>query len=198
MNLIRSEKITVRDGRSLLDVRGSNFDAVLLIDGRPLLYHWSDCMGSVAQYLVYSMTPDAAQTVLSFRASFGSAAIGDASLALYLAPVLPALAPSEYALNYYEAPQAYDIVEFDNRWDVTKDAVGYYPGCASFVTTQPTSSLSGERISFYEQRIQKGERPILLTVSVEEGWSDFVIDGHHKLAAYTRTHTPPHYLSIQR
>jgi hypothetical protein len=89
------------------------------------------------------------------------------------------------------------IVEFDNSWNINKDAAGYYPGCGSFVTTQPTSSLSQERIAHFAQSIQRGERPMLFTISVDDGWSDFIIDGHHKLAAYTLTGTLPHYLSIR-
>jgi hypothetical protein len=198
VNLIRSEEITIKEGRSLLDVRGSDFDAVLLISGKPLLYHWSDCMGSVAQYLIYCLAPDAMLPAARFRLSSESAPTAEISLACFLARVLPILAPGSYTLGYYAAPQLYDVVEFDNQWDITKDAAGYYPGCGSFVTTQPSSSLSEERIHYYMQQIQKGERPTLLTVSVEKGLSDFIIDGHHKLAAYTRTRTAAHYLSIQR
>ncbi|RYD60724.1 MAG: hypothetical protein EOP84_36620, partial [Verrucomicrobiaceae bacterium] len=180
-----------------MDVRGSDFDAVLLLGGRPLLYHWSDCRGSVAQSLVYGTAATNQRNADPLKL-LETTISTESSLLSCIAPIIPALAPGEYSLNYFAAPQLYDVVEFDEHWDANRDAIGYYPGCGSFVTTEPKSALSEERVSFFEQKIRDGERPVLLTVSVKEGWSDFVIDGHHKLAAYTRSRIPAHYLNIQR
>ena len=38
----------------------------------------------------------------------------------------------------------------------------------------------------------------MLTVSADSAWSEFVIDGHHKLAAYEREGVPPSILGITR
>jgi hypothetical protein len=51
---------------------------------------------------------------------------------------------------------------------------------------------------YFRERIRAGERPIVITTSADGAWCEFVIDGHHKLAANDREHVKPAVLGIVR
>ncbi len=197
MSDLPEQEVWVEQGCSWLDVRGSDFDAALLIKGQPFLYHWSDCQGSVAQQLVYASLPDPSHAIQRFRTALSEPLDTNRNLANCLIDVLPLLAPGAYRLKLCDAAE-YDIVDFHSAWNPNKDCSHYYPGCGSFVFTQPIDSLRGERIEHYKARIVSGDRPSVLTITVEGGWSDFVIDGHHRLTAYLDAHVPVRFLSICR
>ncbi len=46
-----TEVFELATGYSVIDVRGGEFDLALFVGGRPIALNWSDCEGSVAQYL---------------------------------------------------------------------------------------------------------------------------------------------------
>jgi hypothetical protein len=68
----------------------------------------------------------------------------------------------------------------------------------NLVLTQPVGSLDGARVAFFQDEIRAGRRPVVLTASAEGAWCEFVIDGHHKLAAYERQRVRPAVLGIVR
>ncbi len=55
------------DGRSVIDVRGSDFDSALLVDGQPIALIWSDCEGSIAQYMARAGTADCEDQLRALR-----------------------------------------------------------------------------------------------------------------------------------
>jgi hypothetical protein len=66
------------------------------------------------------------------------------------------------------------------------------------VCTQTRESLDETRVAYFREQIRAGRCPVVLTASVEGAWCEFVIDGHHKLAAYDRAGVKPTILGIVR
>lgn len=64
---MRSESITLRETLNLIDVRGRDFDTLILSRGKPLALNWHDCAGSVAQYLVRAGVADYDNELASLR-----------------------------------------------------------------------------------------------------------------------------------
>lgn len=91
----------------------------------------------------------------------------------------------------------------------------YYDGFSEyFIYTQPTESLNQERIKHYEELLNTGIRPTAIIYSgqakskgnYKDGTSwqsnynsgNFILDGHHKLAAYKNLNLPPSLLRITK
>lgn len=45
----RTQLIHLTTARDVLDLRGDKFDAMLLLAGAPLAFHWCDCADSICQ-----------------------------------------------------------------------------------------------------------------------------------------------------
>lgn len=82
---------------------------------------------------------------------------------------------------------------------------GFYDGGSRcFIATQPESELSAERVKYYEERMLKGDRPFAIICTpcgndlTEDVMYDtyFILDGHHKLAAYANLKIEPSVLLI--
>lgn len=196
MGLICHEDVCVDSGSSRIEIRGGEFDAVLLIEGKPLLYHWCDCQGSIAQYLIFLNSSK--QALEHFRFHTESGFVRGVSLESRLAHLLPLLAPGEYQLGYIMSSERCQTIEFEEDINNRKRSIFYYPGGECLIETQSHTELSEERVGHYFGLIQEGHRPCIVTISATEGVNDYVIDGHHKLAAYKRAQVPIHYFQIQK
>ena len=64
------------------------------------------------------------------------------------------------------------------------------------MSTQPDSLLNEETVSYYVDVIGKGERPFLICLN--DGGAFYLLDGHHKRAAYDKLNIPYQVLSIER
>jgi len=80
----------------------------------------------------------------------------------------------------------------------TSDLQNYYPFGRTLVATQVDGLLDSERVKYFQSQIRAKARPIVITTSVDGAWCEFVIDGHHKLEAYTRESVPPSVIQIER
>jgi hypothetical protein len=121
-------------------------------------------------------------------------------LAEQIEPLLALFASGTYCLSF--TPSAVDgiaIVGYPRQSSVNRELGGYYPdGHRNMVCTQTRESLNEDRVAFYGEQIRAQQRPIVLTTSAECACCEFVIDGHHKLEAYTRQRVQPAILSIVR
>ena len=94
-------------------------------------------------------------------------------------------------------------------------AESYYDGYSEyFIHTQPTESLNQERVKYYEALLQTGIKPTAIIYSGQAqstgnytdgtSWQanynsgNFILDGHHKLAAYKNLNLPPSLLRITK
>ncbi|MCD6065636.1 MAG: hypothetical protein K0S33_462 [Bacteroidetes bacterium] len=100
-------------------------------------------------------------------------------------------------------------------WDLLEYTTpGFYDGCSlSFVATQPQEELDPERIQYYEEQIRVGKRPFAIIckayyykeipdmggISVRSFESEnYILDGHHKLAAYSNLKVAPRVAEIMQ
>ena len=97
------------------------------------------------------------------------------------------------------AGESITTLECLDRARAARELVGYYPlDQRNLVCTQTSDSLDAGRVAFFREQVGAGRRPVVLTASAESAWCEFVIDGHHKLAAYARERVKPAVLGIVR
>jgi hypothetical protein len=195
----RSELLTCSEGASILDIRGDSFDALLLIDGSPVVLQWCDCEGSVGQYLVRAGIRDIERLLGPMRAALDGKLNSKDSLESQISPVMAMLTPGQYKIEFRHTTDVGYFSEFNSKWSVSTDRDQFYPvDDNSIVLTRPLDSLNEVRIRYFQNLIERGHRPIAITLSTAEGWSEYVIDGHHKLQAYRLLNVSPSLIRIVR
>jgi len=193
----RKEEYTLEGGEGLFEIRGGGFDRALLFGGIPVALLWCDCAGSVGQFLVRSRRSlDVSAEVRHLRHVTDGGLDPGQPLAPQIAPLLALFAGGPYVLTYESAVDDCDLIGFDDASSLLNQRDYFYPAESTLVATRPYSSLDPSRVEYYRGRISSGVRPVALTVRV--GYAAFVLDGHHKLAAYRALGSPPAVLSIER
>ncbi len=195
----RLDLALVGDGKGLIEVRGEE-ETVLLIEGKPVALNWDDCAGSIGQYLVFTghtRGRDYARHLAEFVEGEVDAV---RPLAEPIGPLLALFAPGIYCLAYTPSAAVGWVVslEYPGGPGADRELVNYYPADRNLVWTQTLLSLDQERVEYFRERIRAGRRPTVLTASAEGAYCEFVIDGHHKLAAYNRERVQPAVLGISR
>lgn len=192
------ETIDLDDGLSLIDVRGGSFDSLLLVDGHPIALNWSDCQGSVGQYMARAGVTDCEDELRHLRHVLDGNLLADTPVSSQVYAFLQLFVPARYRLQYYENCQDCDYIQFDASWSHSRAHDSFYPFGHVLVFTQPVDTLNHDRVHYYLARIGDGHRPIALSATVDEGWCEFVIDGHHKLQAYRMAKAAPAFISVCR
>lgn len=196
----RQDLVTVADGKGLIEVRGQS-EAVLLVEGKPVALNWYDLKGSVGQYLVFTGHTRGADYAHQLRKFVDGAPDESRYLAEQIEPLLALFAPGTYSIEYTpsEAGEPVYTIECLSPAHAAQELFEYYPvRCRNLVCTQVSESLDAGRVEFFRERIRAGFRPVVLITSAERTYGDFVIDGHHKLAAYRQERVQPAILSITR
>jgi len=197
----RLDLAVVSDGKGLIDVRGSDWDTALLVEGRPIALNWDDCEGSIGQYLVltgHERGDDYARQLIDFVSGDNDLC---APFAEQLRPLLSTFANGVYWLLYTpsQVPVSWTMQGYPDQSTLDAQFLQYYPfDDRNLVGTQPRESIDEGRVSFFRDRVRNGRRPIVLTVTTKGSWCEFVIDGHHKLEAYARERVRPAILTIDR
>lgn len=188
----------VGDGKGLIEVRGGEAETILLVEGRPVALNWDDCQGSVGQYLVftgYSRGRDYGRQLVEF---VEGEVDGGRPLAEQVGPLLDLFTTGTYCLVYTPSASVESVatLEHPGRSATDRELVGYYPADRNLVCTQAREALNEGRVAFFREQIRAGRRPLVMTASAERAWCEFVIDGHHKLAAYNQEKVRPSVLGI--
>jgi len=198
---VRRDVVQVTDGKGLIDVRGGDGEIVLLVEGKPVAFNWDDCQGSVGQFLVFTGHSRGADHARQLAEFVDGNVHPERSLSAQIEPLLALLPNGIYGLGYSPTATVEPVTTLENSPQSIPDMQlhGYYPvHDRNLVCTQRTATLDASRIRHFRQQIRKGHRPIVLTVSAEGAWCEFVIDGHHKLTAYNREGVRPTILGISR
>ena len=194
----QTEIFDLATGHSLIDVRGGGFDSALSVGGRPIVFNWCDCEGSVGQYLARAGRIDCEKELRSLRHTLDGNWLPDVPISSQIYPFLELFVPGHYRLRRVESCPDCDTTEFDAAWDFARSHDSFYPFGTTLVFTQSTDSLDHNRVAHYVERIRCGHRPIALTATAAEGWCEFVLDGHHKLTAYKMAGVAPTFVSVCR
>lgn len=194
----RSEIVTVADGSGTIDVRGGKFDVLLCSHGTPLVLNWDDCQGSVAQYLIRSGKPFQPLELDALRHTLEGHLDDERPLAEQFALFLRLLANGTYKITYELLTQPQKCIEFAQTACDESHYEEYYPDGLDLVATQATDTLDDERIGHFQKIIRAGGRPIVLAVTTENAFCAFLVDGHHKFAAYSNFQVGPALLTVCR
>jgi hypothetical protein len=198
------ETVAVAGGAGVVDVRGEA--AVLYLNGEPAALDGDDCAGSVGRlWSRAKVTPPRPET-LAALGDFTTAGYTANGLAADLRPVLDLLADGTYELRGPE-PITTAIeagVGEVGTWFVGDDAPGEFGGGYPYdldylVPTQAWPVIDWGTVARYRKLIAHGHRPVVLALRADDSpYSGFVLDRHHKLAAYLELRTPPVLVRIAR
>lgn len=192
------EDISLTDAHSIIDIRGGKFDSALVVAGKPIALSWSDCEGSIAQYLARAGATNYEETLQNLRRTLDGNLRADIPLSSQIYPFLELFVPGNYRLQYDKGCSECDFVEYTKDWSPATQSDAFYPFGRVLIFTQPTDSLNRDGVEQHARAIKNGLRPIALTATVENGWCQFVLDGHHKLQAYKSAKIDPALISVCR
>ena len=187
---------TVSGGAGVVDLRGGAA-SVLYLNGEPAALDGDDCAGSIGRLWARAkVTPPRPEALVALGelTTVGYTANG---LAADLRPVLDLLADGDYELSGPEPITA-------DRWFVAEEAPGVfgadYPLELDYlVPTQAWPVADWGTVARYRKLIAHGHRPVVLALRADDSpYSGFVLDGHHKLAAYLQLREPPVLVRIAR
>lgn len=188
----RIEKYFLDNGYGSIDLKGDEFDCAIYFQGKPYAINWSDCEGSVGQYLVRTGIKGYEKDLKQIRYIVENGLDENQLIGDQLYPLLKLFKFGEFTLINYE-PEEWDLTD-----SKLEKQVNYYPLNYVYVPTQSMEQLNMDTLEKYENKINGGEKPIVVTASVEGGWCEFIVDGHHKLEAYRRSKKSPNVLNIQK
>jgi hypothetical protein len=196
---VRSELSKLHQGLGLFKIVGGGFGTGLYFDGQPISIFWHDWGGSVAQYLAHVKILNNEANLLAIRNFVEGQVAETHGLAKQIKPLFKMFESGEYQLNLLDEFSLSLWSEYPGEalnQDFKEDIGWFYPLYPSVIATRPKRFLNHERIKFYEASLTRGQRPIVITASVIEGYARFVIDGHHKLQAYENLNIAPRVLQI--
>lgn len=182
----------LESGYGSIDLKGDDFDCIISFRGKPYAINWCDCEGSVGQYLVRTGVKGYKKDLRQLRRVLANGLDSKMKISDQIYPLLRLFKYGNLHLSNYVAEQ-WDILSGDQsgqEW--------YYPYGNTFVPTQAAKDLDKGTVERYVLEISGGARPLVVTASVEGGWCEFVIDGHHKLEAYNRLKVAPNVLNIAK
>ncbi|MBE1485321.1 hypothetical protein [Plantactinospora soyae] len=190
--------IEVRVGAGVVELLGNDFASLLYLRGEPARLHAYDCRGSVAQLAARStwetVRPDELDALRDWLADPGlrvdrrSGAVRGL-LVEPLEPFTRLLAPGRYVVSATAAPWAETVVVDPGEHGVRS---WYWPvEGAAIVPTSPWPPPDRATVAAYRDRIAKGVRPAAVAIGPAGRDVRYLLDGHHKLAAYQAERVRP-------
>ena len=191
------EQIEVTNGSGAIDLRGDLESVLLRVDGEPFSYCWSTEEGSTMDRLLRLASNNSIRDENEYRIAI-EAEDKVPSLELVLKHILPHLASGRYTARLDDEWGRFDIVDIWTAPELASEVEPYYGGIVAYMLTQPEATLDSTRIAHYCDLIREGKRPVIVTISISKDADQYVLDGHHKLAAYRRLQVPSRYLNLVR
>lgn len=169
------------DPRGVLDLRGDDLHLQLAVHGVTAALVWWYDGGSTGRYFAWTHALDEAATLV---AALERPLLGPADprpLAVQAAAWLACLRPGRYALAWRESGGG----EPDITRGPSPGARSWYGDDGRLVETQPESRIDPARVARFTAEIAAGARPPLVTLGLSDNSDRFLLDGHHRLRAYT-------------
>lgn len=196
------QTIEIEDGTGRLELRGGGAVDGLYVDGRPVAMHWPDCSGSVGQeyYLVEACSLEERCEALRRLVENGRRR-DFALVADRLTPLVAQFPSGRYRLFLEEIERECWLSDY--RHLSSEGIRGYYPlgtsyePMVTFLATQPESALQAARVEHWRTVLARRGRPFAITVREPDAWNEYILDGHHKLAAYLSLRMRPWRLCIE-
>jgi hypothetical protein len=192
------KSIDVHGGACVVELLGNGFASVLYLRGEPACLHAYDCGGSLAQLAARStwktIRPAELEVLRDWLADPGLHRDrrhgGVRGLRVeVLEPFTRLLASGRYVVTATMPSWGETAIV-----DLSGSAVAswYWPSDgAAIVTTGPWPPPDRETVDRYRRLIATGVRPAAITICANGADARYLLDGHHKLAAYQAERVRP-------
>ncbi|NUQ90233.1 MAG: hypothetical protein HOQ43_17440 [Glycomyces artemisiae] len=194
------EVVEVDDGDGTLAVGGHDGASALKVGWRPLIVEGYTGSGSIDRFAIRTRDDRHRASLRDMRERLRGPD-RDADPVDLAAPILKLLAPGAYGVRRWPDANVHIEPFGENRsaWWYPYEPIGT-EGTA-VIPTDAWPPPGEDTIAVYAEAIERGERPLAVLLRSEppgdeQDCAAFLIDGHHKLAAYRRTGTAPHFLDI--
>ncbi len=191
------ERVILNNPEGRIGVNEGEFSCALQVDNKIVGTYWHDCAGSVGQ-CVWLSEINRSSNISDWESIINYGEIQEGTLYEIFKPVTKSLVSGTYDLIL-------DDEEFD--WEITRPSDknkrrnGYYeeiyPWDAQLISTLPSFKIDFSRIKYYQNIINNHGRPIAITISNQNNYCSYILDGHHKLEAYKREKVFPRILFIE-
>ncbi|MBP2191416.1 hypothetical protein [Nocardia goodfellowii] len=209
------EVVDVAGGAGVIDVRGDcgshgqYGQSLLYLGGAAAGLDTADFAGSIGRLVMRAPQRAPRPEQLQALRHLTTDGYDNGNLAEILAPLLALMAHGRYELRSPE-PVTKRIAEGFQAWYSSQEwgvsgpqpdePSGIYPLEDWLTPTEQWPPTDTETVERYRTAIRRGARPVVITLraGAENLWSGFVLDGHHKLAAYRAEELAPTVLRIAR
>jgi hypothetical protein len=177
----REETFVLKNGKGLIEIRRQDYASGLFVQGKPVVFHWDECSGSILQEYYLNEHYSAEENITEFRALIENGFAANQELSTQLMPFLQNLSSGMYKLSLELLTESTWF-----EWEEGSSNVWYYPDNTALIPTQYTGKLDEKCVLEWAYSIENGARPIVITMTDDrEHWCEFILDGHHKLWGYS-------------
>jgi hypothetical protein len=188
----REETFVLENGKGLIEIRRQNYASGLFVKGKPVVFHWDECSGSILQEYYLNEHYSAEENIVEFRALIENGFAEDQALSTQLMPFLQNLSSGNYTLTL----EILEKLQWQ-EWEEGYCNTWYYPDTLALIPTQYTNRLDEKCVLEWAYAIENGARPVVITLTDDrESWCEFILDGHHKLWGYSIAGVHPWRLRI--
>jgi hypothetical protein len=208
MFMPRTELVELSGQEGLVEMFGGSVESCIAISDSVLAFTCGDDLGSIGQYLIRTGSSGCEESIEELDNVLSGNFSDKKSLHSQFHAYLKIFTDGMYRITLYDSKNCYliqpsydDSTYFLGDFYNIKpgDVEEVYPGPSQvWVYTLARDLIQENRVEMYVHSISKGKRPIVLMASVENGWFEFVLDGHHKLLAYSQAGICPRILSVCR
>ncbi|SDL31555.1 hypothetical protein SAMN05216298_3372 [Glycomyces sambucus] len=196
------EVVTVEDGDGVLAVGGHDGASSLRVGWRPLIVEGYTGSGSIDRFAIRTRDARHRESLRDMRDRLRFPDRWDDPVEL-AGPILRLLESGAYGVRRWPDANVHIEPFGENRsaWWYPYEAIGTEGTAVIPTDNWPPPNVA--MVDLYADAIRRGERPLAVLLRSEppgdeQDCAAFLIDGHHKLAAYRRTGTDPHFLDIAR
>ncbi|HEX2145738.1 MAG TPA: hypothetical protein VHG10_14655 [Glycomyces sp.] len=194
--------LQVRDGDGTLSIGGHDGASALRVGWRPLIVEGYTGSGSIDRFAIRTRDARFRSALRELRDRLRRP-VADTDPVELAGPILGLLQPGHYGVRIWRGANVHIEPFGDNgtAWWYPYEPIGT-EGTA-VIPTDAWPPQGDETLESYVESIEHGERPLAVILRSEppgdeQDCAAFLIDGHHKLAAYRRTGIAPHFLDIAR
>jgi hypothetical protein len=197
----RLEQFTQTNGKGILELRGSGMEIGLWVAGAPLVFDAADCGGSIGRFTILLSGESRPEIDAQIARAAAQGFSASKSLVDAVRPLLDLMPNGNYDLSLqtlrYGAGEGGLVDWHDHQMTPSGGKAWIYADGPVLIFTQPYDLLDDETILNYAYAIERGAQPAAIVWTARGETAQFVLDGHHKFAAYWILKRDPPMLVIE-
>ena len=191
------EEVNIYDGRGVIHLKGSTSETFLYVKNKPRIASFHAEIGTIWRYQIGREISDnliGENHKYEELVSSGEI-IEEEKLSRQFNHITQLLTNGNYELHYCEFSWELNILPAIEKCN-NKTFYDVYGGMNEITATQTYSNK--DTIDKYKGKIKSGLRPVPVLIKIKDSCATYIIDGHHKLAAYKETKVNPKALIISK